>query len=75
MKRESGVIISKAANKKLIGALVVGAVALLIVGLSIFGSGKIFKKTVPVVFYFKGSVKGLNAGSSVVIRGRGRERN
>ncbi len=60
---------SKGANKKLIGAFVVGAVVLLVVGLSIFGSGKIFKKTVPVVFYFKGSVKGLNVGSPVVIRG------
>ncbi len=60
---------SKGANKKLIGAFVVGAFALLVVGLSIFGSGKIFKKTVPIVFYFKGSVKGLNVGSPVVIRG------
>ncbi|HWU36722.1 MAG TPA: MlaD family protein [Candidatus Acidoferrum sp.] len=60
---------SKGANKKLIGAFVVGAVVLLVIGLSIFGSGKIFKKTVPVVFYFKGSVKGLGVGSPVVIRG------
>ncbi len=60
---------SKGANKKLIGAFVVGAVALLVLGLSIFGSGKIFKKTVPVVFYFKGSVKGLGVGSPVMIRG------
>jgi len=60
---------SKPANKKVIGAFVLGAIGLLVVALLIFGSGKIFKKTVPVVFYFEGSVKGLNIGSQVVIRG------
>jgi len=60
---------SKPANKKVIGAFVLGAIALLIVAVVVFGSGKIFKKTVPVVFYFEGSVKGLNLGSPVVLRG------
>ena len=60
---------SKPANKKVIGLFVLGAIALLIVALVVFGSGKIFKKTVPVVFYFGGSVKGLNIGSAVMIRG------
>ena len=60
---------SKPANKKVIGVFVLGAIGLLVAALVIFGSGKIFKKTVPVVFYFEGSVKGLNIGSSLVIRG------
>jgi paraquat-inducible protein B len=60
---------SKPANKKVIGIFVLGAIALLIGALVVFGSGKIFKKTVPVVFYFGGSVKGLNIGSAVMIRG------
>ena len=60
---------SKPANKKVIGVFVLGAIGLLVVALVVFGSGKIFKKTVPVVFYFEGSVKGLNVGSAVVIRG------
>lgn len=60
---------SKPASKKLIGLFVLGAIALLVVALVIFGSGKIFTKTVPVVFYFEGSVKGLDVGSPVVIRG------
>jgi paraquat-inducible protein B len=60
---------SKPANKKVIGVFVLGAIALLVVALVVFGSGKIFKKTVPVVFYFEGSVKGLNVGSPLVIRG------
>ena len=60
---------SKPANKKVIGVFVLGAIALLVVALVIFGSGKIFKKTFPLVFYFQGSVKGLNIGSAVMIRG------
>ncbi len=60
---------SKPANKKLIGGFVLGATALLVVAVVIFGSGKIFTKTVPVVFYFDGSVKGLDVGAPVVIRG------
>jgi len=34
-----------------------------------FGSGKLFSDTVPVVFYFEGSVKGLDVGAPLMIRG------
>jgi len=60
---------SKPANKKVLGLFVLGAIALVVVALVIFGSGKIFKKTVPMVFYFEGSVKGLNIGSAIMLRG------
>ena len=60
---------SKPANKKLIGVFLLGATALLVVTVVVFGSGKIFAKTVPVVFYFEGSVKGLEVGAPVMIRG------
>ena len=60
---------SKPANKKVIGAFVLGAIALLIVAVMVFGSGKLFKKTFPVVFYFEGSVKGLNVGAPLLLRG------
>ena len=60
---------SKPANKKVIGLFVLGAIALLVVALVVFGSGKIFKKTTQIVFYFEGSVKGLNIGSPLMIRG------
>ncbi len=60
---------SKQANKTMIGAFVVSAVILAVAGVVIFGSGKIFKRTVKYVLYFDGSINGLNKGSPVVWRG------
>ena len=36
---------SKSANKTLIGAFVVGATALLLLAIAVFGSGKLFQTT------------------------------
>lgn len=60
---------SKTANKTLIGAFVLGAVALVIAALMVFGSGKFFSKKNTYVLFFDGSVKGLNIGSPVMFRG------
>ena len=60
---------SKPANKTLIGAFVVGAVALALAAVVLFGSGKFFQKTDQWLTFFNGSVKGLNVGSPVVFRG------
>lgn len=60
---------SKPANMSLIGGFVLGATALLVVAVVFFGSGKLFSKTVPIVFYFEGSVKGLDVGAPLMIRG------
>jgi paraquat-inducible protein B len=60
---------SKPASKTLIGGFVVGAIALVVAGVLIFGSGKFLRETSKFVMYFDGSVKGLNAGSPVVFRG------
>jgi paraquat-inducible protein B len=60
---------SKQANKTLIGAFVIGAVALLVGALLVFGSGRLFKRTVQFVAFFEGSVKGLNVGAPVMFRG------
>ena len=57
------------ANKTLIGAFVVGAAVLLLVGIAVFGSGAIFKLSDKYVLYFDGSVKGLSEGAPVVFRG------
>jgi len=56
-------------NKTLIGAFVVGAVALAVTGLFIFSSGKLFKETRPFVLYFDGSLKGLDVGAPVNFKG------
>ena len=56
-------------NKAVIGAFVVGAVVLAVLGVIVFGGGKLFTKTNLYVMYFEGSVKGLNVGAPVVLRG------
>lgn len=60
---------SKPANKTLIGAFVIGAIALLVIAVLIFGSGKILKKTFHAVVFFEGSIKGLNEGAPVIFKG------
>ncbi len=60
---------SKKASKSLIGAFVLGAIALAVAGVVVFGSGKFFKKTFRFVMFFEGSVKGLNVGAPVMFRG------
>ena len=60
---------STQANKTLIGAFVVGSIALAVAGVAIFGSGKFFTEVKKYVLYFDGSVKGLNIGAPVILRG------
>jgi len=57
------------ANKTLIGAFVAGAIVLLLIGITVFGSGIFFKLSDKYVLYFDGSVKGLSEGAPVVFRG------
>jgi len=60
---------SKRASPTLIGVFVVGALALALAGLVIFGSGKIFRRTEQFVAIFSGSVNGLSVGAPVKFRG------
>jgi paraquat-inducible protein B len=60
---------SRQPNKTLIGAFVVGAVALAVAALFIFSSGKLFKQTRTFVLYFDGSLKGLDVGAPVNFKG------
>jgi len=62
-------MIKKQPSKTLIGVFVLGAATLLIIGITIFGTGRIFSKHPTFVMYFEGSVKGLNVGAPVVFRG------
>lgn len=57
------------ANPVIIGAFVVGAVALAVLGVVVFGSGRLFADTTPYVMYFTGSVDGLSVGSPVKFKG------
>jgi len=59
----------KEANKTLIGVFVVGAIALIVAAVLIFGGGKFFRKTYQVVMFFEGSIKGLNIGSPLMFHG------
>ncbi len=60
---------SKKSNPALIGAFVVGAVALLAVAVAFFGGSELFKKRVNYVAYFEEQTKGLRVGSNVILNG------
>jgi phospholipid/cholesterol/gamma-HCH transport system substrate-binding protein len=52
-----------------IGTFVVGAIALAVVSVLLFSSGKLFQEKAVYVIFFDGSVQGLNVGAPVVFRG------
>ena len=60
---------AKEVSKTVIGAFVVSAIALIVIGVVIFGSGRFFQKTNKYVLFFDGSLKGLSEGSPVMWRG------
>lgn len=59
----------KKANPAIIGAFVVGAVALALTGLVVFGSGRMFKHVTQFVCFFPGTVNGLSVGAPVRFKG------
>lgn len=60
---------SKQASPTLIGAFVIGAIALALLAIIILGGGKLFTRQVPVVMYFDGSLAGLSPGAPITFRG------
>jgi phospholipid/cholesterol/gamma-HCH transport system substrate-binding protein len=60
-------------NKKIspamIGAFVLGAVALIVIAILVFGSGRLFRQTREFVLYFDNSVNGLRIGAPVKFKG------
>jgi phospholipid/cholesterol/gamma-HCH transport system substrate-binding protein len=59
----------KKVNPTVIGLFVVGAIALAVIGVMVFGSGQFFKHTEKFVMYFPGSVNGLSVGAPVKFKG------
>lgn len=56
-------------NLTLIGAFVISAIILAVVGIAVLGSGKLFEERTRYVIYFNESVKGLTVGSAVTFQG------
>ena len=60
---------SKKSSPTLIGAFVVGAIALGLVGVAIFGSGRFFRESYKYILYFESDVSGLAVGANVKLKG------
>ncbi|MBW2416156.1 MAG: MCE family protein [Deltaproteobacteria bacterium] len=60
---------SKQANPALIGGFVLGAVALLVGFVLVFGGGRLFRDVTEHVVYFEGTISGLRVGANVNFRG------
>jgi paraquat-inducible protein B len=61
--------VSRKASPTLIGAFVLGAIVLLVTGITLFGTGVLFKDSTTYVMYFSGDVSGLRVGAPVTFRG------
>lgn len=53
----------------MVGLFVVGAVALAVVGVAVFGSGQFFRQAERFIIFFQGDVNGLRIGAPVKIKG------
>ena len=60
---------SKQANPKLVGAFVLGAIALLVSAVILLADGGFWRDRPSYIMYFEGSATGLQVGSLVVFRG------
>jgi paraquat-inducible protein B len=61
--------VSRRANPVAIGAFVLGAIALVVIGLIAFGGVNFFNRPLKVVMFFDESVNGLSVGAPIAYRG------
>jgi paraquat-inducible protein B len=61
--------VNKKISPTMIGAFVVSAVALIVIAILIFGSGRLFRQSRAFVLYFYNSVNGLRVGAPVKFKG------
>jgi paraquat-inducible protein B len=59
----------KKASPKAVGGFVLGAIAIIVVAVIIFGSGRLFQDRTQLVAFFTGSLQGLRIGAPVQFRG------
>ena len=64
-----GAAMSAKTHPRLVGAFVLGAVALVLAAIVLLSSGGLFQERDRFVVFFPGSVKGLQTGSQVTFRG------
>jgi paraquat-inducible protein B len=57
------------ANPAKVGAFVLAGIALSVVALVVFGSGRLFRHNVPFILHYENSVQGLTVGAPVKFRG------
>jgi paraquat-inducible protein B len=59
----------KRVNPALVGAFIIGAVALLVVAITLLGSGRLFRRRHIQVLFFESNVNGLRVGAPVKFHG------
>ena len=59
----------KKASPARIGAFVIGAIGLTVIAIVLFGSGRMFRETVPFILFSPSSVNGLAVGAPVKFKG------
>jgi len=60
---------SKKANPTIIGVFIIAGVVLGVAGLIVFSSGNLFSKKHKFILYFEGSMKGMEKGAPVQLKG------
>ena len=59
----------KKANPAIVGAFVLGAIALVVLAVIMLGAGRLFQKRYEYVLFFQGNVNGLRVGAAVKFKG------